>query len=762
MSESGETSPANPANPLIPVSGPVPVSAPHAAVHPRSGVGRHGLAPIPPGLTRAPNALLLLKALQRRWLLAGSIGLLLAAAAGSGVFFYMPPPKHSVRTLIHAPPQRGIVFKQPGSYGDLSNHQRTQVAMFKSRLVLNSALRDPKVVKLSIVQGQIEPVEWLEKEVKADFSVAPEVLRISMSGDKPEQLVVLVDALAQAYRREIVDNEKNQRRERLNMLRELREKYEGQLRERQKTQREIERSAGGRDVAARALVLSFERQHLAMAERELLQMKFKLLDARQNLELQQSRGKKTPELTIPDILVDEQIDRSPAIAKLLAQAEKLKESLEKDRAALVNPEKFAPYQANSEKMKKVQADLAEQREKLRPRIVQQLRDKLRARTAETSGALQASIPALEGIEKILIPEVERLRTVVQDLAKNGSKLDAFRDDISHIENLTQRLINEEQALNVEMEAPSEFKILEEAQILHAQTQSRMAMMTTGAALGATAAGLLAVAFWEFRRRRIDSVEDVADELGIRVVGALPNSSRRLPRRLIGGGSQDAYLDVLLTESIDATRTMLLHLARCESAQVVMVTSATAGEGKTSLACHMAASMARMGLKTLLIDADLRNPTTHRLFEVHNEAGLSELLLGEEEVGNVIQPTPVNGLSLLPAGVWDSHVSQLLAKSQTRTLFEQLRKHYDFILVDSPPVLPVADALLIGQVVDAVIFSVLCEVSRLPSVYMATQRMAALGIRSLGAVVNGVHAEPYISSSAYTSRAQGKVENEVSA
>ncbi|MGH7221782.1 MAG: CpsD/CapB family tyrosine-protein kinase, partial [Gemmataceae bacterium] len=277
-----------------------------------------------------------------------------------------------------------------------------------------------------------------------------------------------------------------------------------------------------------------------------------------------------------------------------------------------------------------------------------------------------------------------------------------------------------------------------------------------------ALALLAVAWWEFRRRRVDCVEDVADELGIRVVGVLPNSSPRLPRRLIGGGSRDAYLEVLLTESIDATRTMLLHLARGESAQVVMVTSAMAGEGKTSLACHLAASMARMGLKTLLIDADLRNPTTHRLFEVHNDAGLSELLLGEADIASVIRPTAVSGLSLLPAGIWDSQVSQVLAQSHARTLFDQLRKNYDFILVDSSPVLPVADALMIGQVVDAVIFSVLCEVSRLPSVYTATQRMAALGIRSLGAIVNGVQVEPYVSSSAYTTRARGKVENEVSA
>jgi Mrp family chromosome partitioning ATPase len=91
----------------------------------------------------------------------------------------------------------------------------------------------------------------------------------------------------------------------------------------------------------------------------------------------------------------------------------------------------------------------------------------------------------------------------------------------------------------------------------------------------------------------------------------------------------------------------------------------------------------------------------------------------------------------------------------------LRKEYDFILVDSSPVLLVADTLLFAQIVDAVIFSVLCEVSRLPSIYTATQRIAALGIRTLGAIVNGVAGEPYVSSYAYPARTQGKSKSEVS-
>src|SRR5262249_3352925 len=142
LPEPDGTSPPNPVDPMVPANGPAAELTPPPTVHPRFSIDRHGHAPLPIALNRAPNFLLFLKALGRPWLLATSLGLLLAATAGGAVFFFMPPPKHSVRTLVHVPPYQGVVFKHVASVADLNNHQRTQVVMLKSRLVLNSALRD--------------------------------------------------------------------------------------------------------------------------------------------------------------------------------------------------------------------------------------------------------------------------------------------------------------------------------------------------------------------------------------------------------------------------------------------------------------------------------------------------------------------------------------------------------------------------------------------------------------------------------------------
>jgi capsular exopolysaccharide synthesis family protein len=216
------------------------------------------------------------------------------------------------------------------------------------------------------------------------------------------------------------------------------------------------------------------------------------------------------------------------------------------------------------------------------------------------------------------------------------------------------------------------------------------------------------------------------------VPAKPSGFQRLGQTKAKGERWQSALH----ESVNAAREMLLHMARAESVRVVMVTSAVAGEGKTSLTTQLASSLARAGRKILLIDCDLRNPAAHRVFELPHAPGVSEILRDEIDPADAIQDTTVHGLSLLAAGHWDNEAMIALARGGVEKLFERMRQRFDFVLVDTSPVLPVADAIQVAQHVDGVIFSVLRNVSQLPRVYHATQRLTGLGIRLLGAVVLG--------------------------
>jgi Mrp family chromosome partitioning ATPase len=129
-----------------------------------------------------------------------------------------------------------------------------------------------------------------------------------------------------------------------------------------------------------------------------------------------------------------------------------------------------------------------------------------------------------------------------------------------------------------------------------------------------------------------------------------------------------------------------------------------------------------------------------MFELPLQPGFSEILLGEIDAADAVRATQVPGLWLVTAGQWDREVLRALAREGTQVVFEKLKEEYEFVVVDSHPVLAATDSLLLGQHVDAVLLSVLRDVSRSPSVYSASQRLATLGVRVLGAVVNGATAE----------------------
>jgi capsular exopolysaccharide synthesis family protein len=161
-----------------------------------------------------------------------------------------------------------------------------------------------------------------------------------------------------------------------------------------------------------------------------------------------------------------------------------------------------------------------------------------------------------------------------------------------------------------------------------------------------------------------------------------------------------------------------------------------------LSSHLAVNMANAGYRTLLIDADLRRPAVHKVFRQPLQRGLCEVLRGEVDVAEAVQPGPVEGLSLLFAGNSLGNAAKLLTHGCLAKLLPALRQHYDYVFVDSAPVLPVADSQFIAQYVDGVVVSVLRGVSRLPAVHAACERLGALHVRILGAVVHGTTGESY--------------------
>src|SRR5262249_47413402 len=154
-----------------------------------------------------------------------------------------------------------------------------------------------------------------------------------------------------------------------------------------------------------------------------------------------------------------------------------------------------------------------------------------------------------------------------------------------------------------------------------------------------------------------------------------------------------------TEAVDGIRTLLLHGQPEHPPRVILVTSAERGEGKTALAAHLAASLARSWRKTLLIDGDLRGPSAHRVFGLPAEPGFSGALRADADFDPVVRPSSLSRLWLLPAGSCDAHAVQALAQDTLGSAVGQFKDQYDFVVIDAGPVLSTADTLLLAQHAD---------------------------------------------------------------
>ncbi len=383
-----------------------------------------------------------------------------------------------------------------------------------------------------------------------------------------------------------------------------------------------------------------------------------------------------------------------------------------------------------------QAAVDARRDTLRPQIATRLREQASRDLKTTLAQAEERESFLKDLDAELARDVESYRKQGETLHVGQLDLENYRQEISQLEKIFEQVSNRSETLKLELDAPPRVTLVEEAYVTQDEPLKRQVKAAGFSGLGAMLLVLGLVSWREYRLRRIDAAAELSHEIGLPTIGTVPviPDSGAAARACI-----NAYREMRgpVVECIDGTRTRLVHATGTHGIRVVMVTSAVPREGKTSLAGHLAASLARAGHRTLLIDGDLRLPSLDRVFNVPAAPGVAEVLRTEAHVSAAIRSTPIARLWFMPAGNPDLRAIQALSQPRLRGMIDRLRPDYDYIIVDSAPILPVVDSLLIGQHVDGVIISVLREVSQVPVVRTACDRLTELNIRLLGAVLSGV-------------------------
>lgn len=742
---------------------------------PVGGESRLALRAGVPATAAPPSSLdvmALLKAFRRCWPIAVGVGILCSMAAVAAAWYGLPPSKYVSRATLQITSYVPKIIFTPGEAGaDPQTYQRTQMTLLRNRMVLNNALVDPKIVALPTVAEKDDPVEWLEKDLQVNAMSGSMIVEVSLQGDRAVDLAPILNAVVDSYMHLIVDEEKKDRITRLDYLRKLWSHYVDELKTKRKMIREMVETVGpANNQEALALRQDYLYQSLTNAQIEQrsvhqhiqqLEATLKVLEAAKAKQVQAlaasasarpalaaAPGQAPPSASsYPEGFGDD----DATINSIRSHMGMVKRQYDDARGrARRGHNDAAALHANHE-LEVLQHDLdqrlaylAHQAQVKASRPQDELaNDPVAEASNDPIQGAKIQIQSLRLYEVDLLKDIDDNNQRVQDLNINAIDMKSEQTEADIIEETAHKIRTEIQSVEVELQAPQRVTIRDRAREPKFKDESKKIKMTGMAGLGAFGLAVFGITFMEYRARRIGSTDEVVQNLGLRLVGSLPLVPIAPRRRVLSlGRSTDDQWQSRLVESVDATRTMLLHASRTDGIRVVMITSALKGEGKTSLSGHLATSLARSGRKTLLIDCDLRKPDAHRLFDVLPDPGLCDVLRGETDALAAVQPTAAPDLYVMSAGRCDPLALQALAQDGARAVFDSLLHEYDFIIVDSAPVLPVADSLLLSQQVDAVLFSILQEVSCVPHVQNAYERVSGLGARVLGAVVSGTPSHGY--------------------
>ena len=246
-------------------------------------------------------------------------------------------------------------------------------------------------------------------------------------------------------------------------------------------------------------------------------------------------------------------------------------------------------------------------------------------------------------------------------------------------------------------------------------------------------GLLVGLVAAFLRRLLDvnirTTTDVQKSAGAGLLGTLPKDDSFTDTAAgIGSGSARAL------EAVRQLRTNLKFVSIDNPPRTISFTSANPGEGKSTVVSSLGLALAAAGDRVMVIDADLRRPRQHTLFDVDGRVGLSEVLAGQIELEDALVEVGDDGLMLLPAGRTPPNPSELLGSARMRTLLEQVSRDF-LVMVDAPPVLPVTDSTLLATSVDGTVLVVRHAKTRREHVEVARDMLAKVNANLIGVVLN---------------------------
>jgi len=623
----------------------------------------------------------------------------------------------------------------------------TQMLVIRSPLVIDKAAAHPDLQKLRSLSN----TESAGAAIGAGLSVgqartengtlAKDVLLLTMRGDDPQDCAALLKIVISAYQQFLGETRQSINSETVDLITKAKDSLLNDLSQKERKFREFQQDVPL--IWAGDQGKNFHQDRLAGIEEarsKLLIDRTQLKSQIQSIEAAIARGENREALVLMANQLAARNEREMPMARTkLTLAEQLvelaiEEQMLLDRVGSNHP-KVQAMQRRIEVMTKLAADgeapAAKPKNGNAPDVV-----------VAYLGSIKQELATLESQEAELGTLFDAEQKDARDFSRYEIESLALQTEIARTKQLFDGVIKRLDEISLIKDIGGVYTQTIMQPRIGVQVQPRLATTLAVGILAGLGLGFLCGAAFELSNREFRSLDEVSRQLGVSIMGHFPRQAPTKTRSL--GSLIDITVSAhhqpksSISEAYRGIRTSLYFSTRDQAQRhkVIQLTSPLPGDGKTTLSANLAVTIAQSGKSVLFLEADLRRPRAARLFGVTAETGLTAALNGEREIDECIHDTEIANLSLLPVETRPFNPSELLGSSTFREMLDVLREKFDFVLIDSPPVLPVTDASIIATIVDGVVVLLSARKDMRSAAITTVEKLRAVGAPLLGIIMRG--------------------------
>ena len=734
---------------------------------------------------------------RRKWIIVAST--LLGLVCGFLYFYRVTPQYRSTAQVLIERKQPAIPMLDGASSVSFDRYQ-TMADALKHPIVL----RSPQIITMAYEAEKLSQCQSLQDSesplgaIIDNLDVQPietglGVYLVSYTGTNPQDTQKIVTSVLAAYQEFLEVNHRNVGKETRRLITEARDELMRQLEGKEKLYAQFRADAPLMYEDGEGTNLHQQRQAAIETQRATLQLKINEYQAQLDTVVSAVESQHDldgivamamaamPNITRPEPLVDRYAFQRELHTRQAEQSLVVRAQTTMMPLKLQEKELATRYGKDHPRVKSIQRSIAEAQRylddlaKVEQAFIEENEEALAADDPQyqeeldqwRSALIRAYVDSLRQQLAHAQQSYKTLETLFKDeeqaakeLAVYQAKDEGFRKDIERTQTLFEGVVRNLDQINLADNGNGyNFNVIAPAgsgqKVAPSAIKTFVLSFMLGGLCGAGIGYLIELSDKSFR-----SPLEISQQLQIPVVGHVP----------IIATNKDAVTEatrslapVLCTahaprtpsaEAYRTIRTALFFNARGEQHQVIQITSPRPGDGKSTLAANLAIAIAQAGKSTLLVDADFRRPTQHRLFGFTTTSGVARVVDGGAEPAEACFPIEcIANLTVMGCGSRPENPSELLSSKQFQTTLAYLREQFDFVIVDTPPLLAVSDPRAVSVHVDGVLLTMRIDKEARPVALRAKEILLETGANIMGAVVNGVDAKDsnYYS---YGSRAYG--------